>query len=458
MMITSLSFRNFKSWKNFPNTNFDSLTAFFGTNSSGKTSILDFLLLLKQTLESTDRSQVLDFGGKNSYTELGSFNDLIYNHEFSESLEFTIALSFLKSIDIYDTETRKTKLFSNNKLSFSSLIRQTTAKRLYVQEFNYQFSNKKFIMRKKEKDRYDYSLTSESTNGAEKYPIKRTVGRGWPLPEPLKFHGFPDQIRTYYQNTGFLFDLQLALEESFANIYYLGPLREYPQRQYTWTGAQPSDMGRRGERCIDALLASREQGTKISRGRKLKQFTVEEYVAYWLKELGLIYEFSISEISESTNIYQVKVKRNKDSSFVSLTDVGFGVSQILPVLTLCYYVAEGSTLLVEQPEIHLHPKVQAGLADVFIDAIEKKGIQIILESHSEHLLRRLQRRIAENIITNKQAKVFFCENIGKESHVIPLDVDPFGQIRNWPNGFFGDEMEEIAEMTKAIRERKVRHE
>jgi len=457
-MVTSLSFKNFKSWKCFPEMKFGSLTAFFGTNSSGKTSILDFLLLLKQTLESTDRSQVLDFGGQNSYTELGSFNDLIYNHELSEGLEFTIALSFLKSIDIYDTETRKTILFSNNQMSFSSLIKQTAAKRLFVQEFNYTFSNRKFIMRKKEKDRYDYSLTSDSNNGEARYPIKRTVGRGWPLPEPIKFHGFPDQIRTYYQNTGFLFDLQLALEEFFANIYYLGPLREYPKRQYTWTGTQPIDMGRRGERCIEALLSSREQGIKISRGKRKKKFTVEEYVAYWLKELGLIYEFSISEISESTNIYQVKVKRNKDSPFVLLTDVGFGVSQILPVLTICYYVAEGSTLLIEQPEIHLHPNVQAGLADVFIDAIEKKRIQIILESHSEHLLRRLQRRIAEERIRSNQIKAFFSENSGKESKLIPLDVDLFGNIRNWPSGFFGDEMGEIAAMTKAIRERKTRDE
>ena len=63
---------------------------------------------------------------------------------------------------------------------------------------------------------------------------------------------------------------------------------------------------------------------------------------------------------------------------VTSTDVGFGVSQILPVITLCYYAPPGSILLLEQPEIHLHPSVQAGLADVFIDAIKTRGIQIIL--------------------------------------------------------------------------------
>ena len=69
--------------------------------------------------------------------------------------------------------------------------------------------------------------------------------------------------------------------------------------------------------------------------------------------------------------------------------MGIGVSQVLPVLVLCYYVPEGSTIILEQPELHLHPSVQAGLADVFIDVIKHRNVQILLESHSEHLLRRL---------------------------------------------------------------------
>ena len=78
-----------------------------------------------------------------------------------------------------------------------------------------------------------------------------------------------------------------------------------------------------------------------------------------------------------------------------LTDIGFGVSQVLPVLVQCFYANHGSTLILEQPDIHLHPSAQAGLADLFIAAKKSPGVQILFESHSEHLLRRLQRRIAE---------------------------------------------------------------
>ena len=118
--------------------------------------------------------------------------------------------------------------------------------------------------------------------------------------------------------------------------------------------------------------------------------------------------------------------------------MGIGVSQVLPVLVLCYYVPEGSTIIFEQPELHLHPSVQAGLADVFIDVIKNRNVQIILESHSEHMLRRLQRHIAEETFSTDEAKLYFCEMMNGESMLTPLDIDMFGNIHNWPDDFFGD--------------------
>ncbi|MDQ2732368.1 MAG: DUF3696 domain-containing protein [Armatimonadota bacterium] len=214
-------------------------------------------------------------------------------------------------------------------------------------------------------------------------------------------------------------------------------------------------MGQRGERVIEALLSSRERGEKIARGKGRKAFTLEEYVAFWLKELGLIHSFSVDPISINSNVYQVLVQVQPHAAPVLLTDVGFGVSQVLPVLALCYYVPEGSTVILEQPEIHLHPRVQAGLADVFIDAMKKRNIQIILESHSEHLLVRLQRRIAEEKVGDNDVSLYFCERGEFASHLKPLEIDRFGNIRNWPENFFGDELEErTAMMEAAIRQRK----
>ena len=139
-----------------------------------------------------------------------------------------------------------------------------------------------------------------------------------------------------------------------------------------------------------------------------------------------------------------------------ITDVGFGVSQLLPVLVLCYYVPENSTIILEQPEIHLHPKVQSDLADVLIDVVKNRNVQIILESHSEHLLLRLMRRIAEEEISADDTALYFCQINDGTSETKHLDMDEYGNIRNWPQDFFGDSTGELIKKTKAeMRRRKV---
>jgi predicted ATPase len=137
-----------------------------------------------------------------------------------------------------------------------------------------------------------------------------------------------------------------------------------------------------------------------------------------------------------------------------ITDVGFGVSQILPVLALCYYVPEGASILLEQPEIHLHPAVQSSLADVLIDAVNTRNVQIIVESHSEHLLRRLQRRIAEELIGADRVALYFCAMDDAASKIDKLDVDLFGNITNWPPEFFGDEMGDLVALSEAAMRRQ----
>jgi predicted ATPase len=456
-MITKLRIDKFKSWRSTNDIRFSKLTGFFGTNSSGKTSLLQLLLLLKQTAESSDRSQALDLGNERSFLELGAFKDIIFNHNTDEPLEFEIEWSLDKTFKIPNPEKKNVTLFEGKDLSFKSAIRQTPQGRMYVDGFSYTFDKSRFQVKKKKEDKYEYILSAEPINGEkEGFKFNRQPGRAWDLPIPIKCYGFPDQVKAYYTNAGFLSDLQLKFEELFAGVYYLGPLRDYPRQQYNWAGAQPADMGRRGEQVIDAMLGSRGKDQKIFRGqgRGRTRLTVEEYVAHWLKVLGLIDEFRVQQIIEAGNLYQVLLKISSQSAEVKITDVGFGVSQILPVITLCYYVPEGSTVIIEQPEIHLHPKVQAGLADVFIDAIKQKNIQVILESHSEHLLRRLQRRIAEERFSSDSSALYFSESNNGESVLKKLEIDCYGNILNWPQGFFGDEMAELAAMTEAIYKRK----
>jgi len=150
------------------------------------------------------------------------------------------------------------------------------------------------------------------------------------------------------------------------------------------------------------------------------------------------------------------VMRDTKSPEASLTDVGFGVSQILPALVLLYYVPEGSTVLMEQPEIHLHPSVQSGLADVILKVAQTRNVQVIVESHSEHFLRRLQRLVAEEKSDPEEVKLYFCENNNGRSELHDLKLNIFGEIENWPDNFFGDELGEVAAIKKASLSRRIK--
>jgi predicted ATPase len=441
-MLTELRLKNFKAWKEIGKMRLAPITGLFGTNSSGKSSVLQFLLMLKQTADADDRKLVLDFGNEYSKANLGSFKDIIYNHNESNILSFEVEWKLPKSLILQDTLTNE-KLNPAGKMRLCSEI-NWNVKNISVKEMTYILNDENSFSLKSKFDKpQDYELSSSG------FTFVRNTGRVWPLPSPVKFYGFPDQVNSYYQNAGFLSDLQLELVQALKQVHYLGPLREFPKRYYTSKGTTPSDLGPKGELVVDAILASREKGKYISPGYHKPRKTLEERIAYWLKKLGLIHSFKVEPIGLGSSLYEVKVKRGPQSSEVLITDVGFGVSQILPVLVMCYYVPEGSTILLEQPEIHLHPSVQMGLADVFIDVAKNRNVQVIFESHSEHLLNRIQRRLAEKIVNKDDVALYFCDNGTDSSQLNPLDIDLYGNIRNWPVDFFGDQYGEVAARQKA---------
>jgi predicted ATPase len=454
-MINSLSLKNFTSWQDSGALRFAPLTGLFGTNSSGKTSLMQLLLLLKQTADSPDRKLVLNLGDERSPVELGTFQDLAYRHDLSQMLAWRLKWTLPDVLEIADPQRPERALFKSQEMGFGADLAwrrsgSASTGRLVVDRMEYRFGDGEFRMQPVADKPDEYELVSK----APKFQFKRVPGRVWNLPEPARCYGFPDQTRAYFKNAAFLSDFELEFEKLCGRIFYLGPLRDYPKRQYAWGGGRPADMGRRGERVVEALLASREAGETYSYGRGVKRKTLEEVVAQWLKDLNLIHSFEVKPITADSKLYQVWVQRSPDAKKVLLTDVGFGVSQILPVIALCYYAPEGSVLLLEQPEIHLHPGVQAGLADVFIDAIKRRRVQIVLESHSEHLLRRLQRRMAEEAFAAEDAALYFCAIEDGHSHAEELKLDLYGSIENWPKDFFGDEFGEIAETQKAIIKRK----
>lgn len=463
-VIKSLHLKNFKAWEDSGFVEFGPITAFFGSNSSGKTSFLQSLLLLKQTAESADRGRVFDLGGPTSLVSLGTFRDIAFLHDVERTVEIDIGWQEDRPFEIRNTETkRKEPVAASRNLGLSTKVKEVRSFPV-VQEVEYSLGDFRFSLTRSRSTKDEYALTSN------KYQFKRVQGRPWPLPSPGKFYSFPDQVRAYYQNAAFLSDLELQFEKLCSRIYYLGPLRQDPERQYIWSGGRPVDVGKRGELAVEALIASQADGKTNARGfvhrrdrrSRTKLITVEEHVAAWLQELGLISSFAVESVDDRGTLYRVQVKRSPDSPPVLLTDVGFGVSQVLPVLVLLAYAPEGSTVLLEQPEIHLHPAVQTGLADVVIEAAKVRNLQIVVESHSEHFLMRLQRRLAEKeiekrgvVLEPQDCLLYFCETTGGASKIQRLTLDLFGNITNWPEDFFGNTFEEAAAMNRAARRRAI---
>lgn len=454
-MITELRMQRFKSWPDTGPIRMAPLTGFFGPNSTGKTAILHFLLMLKQTVETNDRKRVLHLGDEHTDVDLGTSHDIAHRHELPTTLEYSIAWEFPDWMAIYRKESQT---FSANNLRFDAAI-AIRQEHMYIEHFNYHIQDnllENYHPGMQRTDEYScYELILDGIEPCRKRMLQTPPGHADEVFFPIKGYGFPQLFINQARDDINLSDIVALYEYLFREIHYLGPLRDEPRRIYRWSGETPQSVGKHGELAVPALLS--RQTPDFYRGEDNPPQTIGEIVAGWLRELGLIHSFTVRPIAEHRQEYEVRVQLTSGAPEVLLTEVGSGIAQILPVLVLCYYADTGSTIILEHPELHLHPLAQTGLADVLIDVIQNRGVQIILESHSEHLLLRLQRRIAEEQLSPNDAALYFCElDEAGDSRLTPLTLNEFGSITNWPPKFFGDEFAELQAMGEAEMRRKMK--
>ena len=455
-MLKNLRIQNFKLWKDTGDLKLAPITIFFGPNSSGKSSILQFLLMLKQTAQSSDMNTVLDFGNGKSPVHLRNYREIINNHDTDLSLNFDLKWDFYKHIKIFGQPNFIEDVDFHCKIE----LQKKKLSRLLVSNMAYEFT------------------THDSKNGVFKLQVKDKKLKNpsyemfWTYPDtdnecrekintehhpPGKFYIFPDQNLSIDLS---LLPIRNSLENLLKELVYIGPLRDYPRPEYLWTGNIPETVGNKGEHAVEAMLAGMMGTGRFGFSSDEKVF--KKKIEFRLKEMGLADIFELKKMDDIGDRFSVKINTPDGKCNVDLTQVGFGFSQILPVIVQSYYAKPGSTIILEQPEIHMHPKIQSDLADLFIDAIytdsakTDSGInyscQFIIESHSEYLLRRLQRRIAEEKIKPEDVKIYFCTNTKEGAKIEELKTDEYGNINNWPHNFFGDRKGDI--MTRAKEEIK----
>ena len=216
-----------------------------------------------------------------------------------------------------------------------------------------------------------------------------------------------------------------ALEQVLKSLFPMGPFRRPPERWYIFTGTSPEDVGYRGDLLPDLLFRHSELVTETNE---------------WLERLDMGYELEVKPVGgNSGDLFEVRLIdiRRKERVNVALPDVGFGVSQLLPFVVQSL-VSKEQIISIEQPEVHVHPKLQADLGDLLAEAIgPKRSNQFIIETHSEHLILRLQRLVYEKSIRPEDVSVIYVSRAAEGAKSQRLHLDEEGDfIDEWPNGFF----------------------
>jgi predicted ATPase len=254
------------------------------------------------------------------------------------------------------------------------------------------------------------------------------------------------------------------LDTSFAYLLrYLGPLRDEPKSLYPiTTSLDPTDVGIRGENTAAVYDLHRKrkivyipsvgfrQPQIESKGT---QATLSEAVLDWLQYLGVASDINTKDRGKLG--HELRVIAADTAVAHDLTHVGVGVSQVLPILVACLLAVEDTILIIEQPELHLHPRVQTLLADFFL-TMALLGKQCILETHSEHIINRLRYRIASTTDESLTAstKIYFAEKQDGNSHYRPVPINEFGAIIDWPAGFFDESQKEAEALLRAAMEKR----
>ncbi|MGB8354551.1 MAG: DUF3696 domain-containing protein [Chthoniobacteraceae bacterium] len=474
-MITRLHIQNFKTWQDTGSLRLAPITIFFGGNSSGKSSIGQFLLMLRRTVEQPDRNMVLSTTDDQTLMHLGNYSDYVFDGGVKRNVVFELGWDCIETMQNLDRGLFRRRSWSC--MEFHAKIGQLSeSDRVASKEFFYvvpepilRFTSDDGTTRNRRMPEMQMGMRRAETGDkyrlvTEQYEAKRRLGRAWSLPAPNRFYGFPEELYAYYRNVSGFSSLQLEFERMLKSIQYLGPLRQYPKPSYTWAGQSPSDVGFQGENTVAALLSGSERRFNV--GGRAHYSLLQATVARWLVRLGVAKGFEVECASKTTHTYRTMLKMPGQSKLVALPSVGFGVSQVLPVVTQAFYAPPHSTIIIEQPELHLHPAVQSELADLFVEAIHskedsiKRNVQFLIESHSEHFLRRLQLRLADGTLAPDEVAVYFCEAPTEDSgsRVRSLEVDGYGRIKNWPKNFFGDPMTDIAATRKAGLSRQIAEE
>ncbi len=496
-MITAIEIENFKGFGKRQRIELAPITFLFGANSAGKSSLFQALFLLREIFEDPNAipTKLSHFSDE---IELGGFQHCIHNQQADQRMSFKLHLTttdresgeeneitfFPNFSNRVHSENRVNFTFGCDEIAIEIHIAGSDAMRAHVESFSLFFGEDKLVTLKAVINNaqacWDIDVDFDFTNLANNTHIDLPSDRDSPWTAMYHYSGAiprendPILSSCSQRNNRFVRHDKRELEfaqqmdvlliaslklarEALNDLLYIGPIRAVPSREfeaqlkpakYRWAnGLAAWDClhfvgAREIERVNNCLGANR-----LNLGVSIQQET-------WVK-IGLDQADSQNHLRR-LSIRPVNTRtKMKTKAILRVQDVGFGISQVLPVVVALVVAKEG-TVLVEQPELHLHPKLQTELGDLFISTClrTERPKASVIETHSEHLILRILRRIREAAddelpehlpaICPEDVAVNYFDRVGDAIVVTQLRINSEGEfIDNWPHGFFDERIGEM---------------
>lgn len=459
-----ISIENFKSIRKLHNFEIKPLTILSGVNSAGKSSFVQLLLILKQTVELDSSKKAFLLDGE--YYKVKSFTDIISNRDIKRKLK--VAFTFEKTeIEKFDN-LRSLSVFKVHK-DYECIIDiqfdVNDNNDAYVSVFSVNFlivdGKEQQISLVSNKDKTFSIDTNTGIFGTRLFtsePINVT-NINYSSFYPSSYES-QEETRTEYatepeisqtKDLLNLDDIKLLINTFLERISYIGPNRQSPKDEYTISNSI-KNVGSEGEFTAQIL---KEEAVNLIHYYKIDNVeglltyneitnnTLVSAVNYWMCNIFEVAEnIRAEKINESYKI----ILTNKSELESSIKHVGFGISQLLPIIVEGLRMSNDGTLIVEQPEIHLHPKLQSKLYD-FLYGLTLQGKKVIVETHSSHFITRMRRRVAEdetNEMDNHIGLTFLEGNVFRS-----IEIDDYGTMDYYPDDFIEASSSELKAIVKA---------
>jgi predicted ATPase len=438
MSINSIALRKFKCFNELE-VDLSKITLLTGANSSGKSSLLYGILA---PFQSREFPLYLSPNGK--YVNMGDFIEISFGNSTTHQIGLDISLADSEA-KRYSFEGERYDFKTNWEIDPSNSLPRLTHLSVTASYFTLQITSNELNSQHIVELSVDHELKAKSRNSQLTQALEELIDATTETAPISAVSQISFKVGPLYQQdkenmactTRKLFNLLQTIfkiiERLDDEINFVGSFRHQPDRTYYQKAKSDDRVGRFGEGYIDQILEWEHKNAE-----KFGQLT--EIV----RKLELLQSMRSKKLPGGR--FELRVQVQNKAPWCSLADVGFGISQFLPIIVADLQLSRHSTLLIAQPEIHLHPKIQASVADYLVTRAKQDKKRYIVETHSEYLLNRIRLLIVKGEIAPEEVAVYYFINEAEGSTSYQIEFATDGRILGAPNDFFDTYMMDVMDI------------